>query len=373
MEVSGSSRPRVNQFCVYNISASDGETEQRVAALTIKYKAPHKLTLGHICEGLAEMNLDKVVEVGDNESVVIRCRRLVAAVTTQGFSYMVRAGVKYGEIYTGEATIFLRIPEDASTVYYSLSVPKGDVGPSTDWNDDGNRPNRLHLTAVAQAVAFTLRAIQTRPRGAQWRKRALNQLKTWNVVVKEIEDTITDNEMPSSEYRPSPGGSPDIIRSPTQFRKKRKEVETCASITSPTSSDDDDHHPDTPSRPPPPSNRRNLQASVNRPFQTGKRGGKAESHSKDHRQKNLGRFCTSSRLLGIIIGGELDQQCPNVKEHGKSRYHHLNDVTFMRHIWRVFHDQLDYCEDMNIHGARGALFKVKLPGFGYTVAERHRH
>jgi hypothetical protein len=90
------------------------------------------------------MELDEVVEVGEDESVAIRCRRLVAAVITQGYSYMVRAGVEYGEIYTGEATIFLRIPDDPSTVYYSLSVPKGDVGPTTDWSEHGDQPNRLH-------------------------------------------------------------------------------------------------------------------------------------------------------------------------------------------------------------------------------------
>jgi hypothetical protein len=33
-------------------------------------------------------------------------------------------------------------------------------------------------------------------------------------------------------------------------------------------------------------------------------------------------------------------------------------------------NQLDYCEEINMHGARGALFKVKLPGFGYTVAAK---
>jgi hypothetical protein len=107
--ITKSSRPRADQFCVYNISGGVEETEHRVAALTIEYKAPHKLTLGHIYEGIAEMNLDEVVEEGENESVAIRCRRLVAAVITQGFSYMVKAGVEYGEIYTGEATIFLRI------------------------------------------------------------------------------------------------------------------------------------------------------------------------------------------------------------------------------------------------------------------------
>jgi hypothetical protein len=40
-----SSRPRADQFCVYNISGGEGETEHRVTALTIEYKAPHKLTL----------------------------------------------------------------------------------------------------------------------------------------------------------------------------------------------------------------------------------------------------------------------------------------------------------------------------------------
>jgi hypothetical protein len=103
-----------------------------VAALTIEYKAPHKLTLGHIYKGLGEMELDEVMEVGTDESLAIRCQRLVAAVITQGYSYIIRAGVEYREIYTSVATIFLRVPDDPSNVYYALSVPKGDVGPTTD-------------------------------------------------------------------------------------------------------------------------------------------------------------------------------------------------------------------------------------------------
>jgi len=42
----------------------------------------------------------------------------------------------------------------------------------------------------------------------------------------------------------------------------------------------------------------------------------------------------------------------------------------MRHIREVLRDQLDCREEMNMHGARGALFKVKLPRFGYTVAAK---
>lgn len=42
----------------------------------------------------------------------------------------------------------------------------------------------------------------------------------------------------------------------------------------------------------------------------------------------------------------------------------------MRNVRDLLCNQLDYWEDMNRHGARGALFRVKLPGFGYTVAAK---
>lgn len=51
---SQSSRPRADQFCVYNT----GE-ESCTAAFVIEYKAPHKLPLGYIYEGLNDMDLDK--------------------------------------------------------------------------------------------------------------------------------------------------------------------------------------------------------------------------------------------------------------------------------------------------------------------------
>ena len=99
---------------------------------------------------------------------------------------------------------------DPSTVYYSLSVARGDVGFTIDWSEHDDQSNRLHLTAVSQAVAFTIRALQTPPRDINWRARALPWLKTWNVVVKDIEETIADDEVPCSEYRRSPGVNPHL-------------------------------------------------------------------------------------------------------------------------------------------------------------------
>lgn len=40
--------------------------------------------------------------------------------------------MEYSEIYTREATIFLSVPDNPSTVYDVLSVPKRDIGPMTD-------------------------------------------------------------------------------------------------------------------------------------------------------------------------------------------------------------------------------------------------
>jgi hypothetical protein len=73
--------------------------------------------------------------------------------------------------------------------------------------------------------------------------------------------------------------------------------------------------------------------------------------------------------MGMVDGGELDWRCLNVKEHGESR-HQLNRNTFMEHIRELLRNQLNYCVEMNVHGARGAFFKVKLPRFRYTVAAK---
>ena len=65
--------------------------------------------------------------------------RLITAVITQIFSYMIRVGLQYGYVCTGEAFIFLKITDDPSTVYYYLSIPNQDV-------EQTNEPQR---TAVA--------------------------------------------------------------------------------------------------------------------------------------------------------------------------------------------------------------------------------
>lgn len=103
---SRTSLPRADQFCVYSVSNEAGETTHRVPVLIIEYKAAHKLTLGHIYTGLREMDLDDIVQEQLEEDVTRQCQRLVAAVITQAFAYMIASGLEFGCVFTGEAFIF---------------------------------------------------------------------------------------------------------------------------------------------------------------------------------------------------------------------------------------------------------------------------
>ena len=62
-----STRPRADQFCVYNASDGAQDTEHRAAAFVAEYKAPHKLPLGIIYEGLGDMELEEVVHCRETD------------------------------------------------------------------------------------------------------------------------------------------------------------------------------------------------------------------------------------------------------------------------------------------------------------------
>lgn len=137
-------RPRADHFCEYNIS-TDPQREECVPAFIVEYKAPHKLTRRAIQEALRDMALEDVLGDGDDDTSHKKYQRLVAAAVTQAFSYMVLAGLEFGYVCTGEAFIFLQVPEDPSTVHYFLSMPQENVGPSTGWSEDGHAELELLL------------------------------------------------------------------------------------------------------------------------------------------------------------------------------------------------------------------------------------
>ncbi|KAK1657513.1 hypothetical protein BDP55DRAFT_685586 [Colletotrichum godetiae] len=137
---------RADQFCIYR--TSDGRNS---SALAIECKAPHKSRRDEVVTSLeSEIRPGHDVMNKDGEGFGFVSRPLVVAVVTQLFSYMIGKSIQYGYVCTGEAFVFLYIPDDPTIVCYCVRVPHLDV------LDDDDDENRLHGTAVAQVFAFRL-------------------------------------------------------------------------------------------------------------------------------------------------------------------------------------------------------------------------
>ncbi|OAA65097.1 Protein kinase-like domain protein [Akanthomyces lecanii RCEF 1005] len=358
-------RPRADQFCVYNKGASE-----RIPAFIVEYKAPHKLSLAHIKAGLVNMDLDDIVRLQENETPEILCRRVVAAVITQAHSYMITGGIKYAYICTGEAFIFVKVKrEEPETAYYFLSIPKDDVGESTGWMANPGGNNRLHLTAVGQVLAFTLRALQTTPREVGWIKWAEARLKRWEMIYDDILGEIEEEDIPASDFKPATRGRYHYLRM-YPVRTRSGAILASAASCSPSRhvipSDDDDHSdggfdPNTPSRNP--GERRAPDSSSSPPI--------AETSRVSSTRGTTRKYCTQRCLRGLQSQASLDPSCPNVRDHGVDR-HQLNPATLIRRLSEQFSprelhpDTQLGCKSLHIHGTRGALFKVSLLSHGYT-------
>lgn len=359
-------RPRADQFCVYNIpNESVSESVHRVAAYIKEYKSPHKVTLGHIYGGLGDIDVDEVIEQKDDELPEARFQRALVGLLSQPFDYMIHAGTQVGVLSTGEADIYLRIGDDPSILLHHLSVPKGDVGEETGWNSDSICSNRLHLTAVGQSLAFTLQALQLRPRNQAWRLQATKTLPKWEIVLADILDDIPEDEVPSSEYRPP--NTEYFDRSPIQLRRRKRKSspDDCRRLNPHSNDSDNEEDPGTPSK------GAHVSKAIERkqPASTGQTS--ALTNTNSFHEDNHRRYCTLKCLQGLVHRENLDLDCPNVRDHvrdhGKSK-HVLTRQSFVRRLQRQLCETVNAdCEVLGIHGSRGALLKVTLSSHGYTV------
>ena len=184
---------RADQFCVHVVA-----NERQVPAYVVEFKAPHKLTEPELVAGLHEVELERDVIGREGDTFEFHATLLVSAVVTQIVSYMFDTGVRDGYICTGEAFVFLHIPEDPTVVLYHLCIPNKDV--------QADDEHRLHRTAVGQVLAFTLQALAAETPSQEWFDSAHEKLSTWKVeyldVLRDIPETIR-KDPPPSVYRPS--------------------------------------------------------------------------------------------------------------------------------------------------------------------------
>ncbi|KAM5430633.1 hypothetical protein McanMca71_005459 [Microsporum canis] len=381
---SRSSRPRADQFCVYNAGR-----EGNIPAFIIEYKAPHKLTLDTVDAGLKDMEVDDVVLYNEDDGPEKLARRRVAAVISQAFSYMIQGELEFGYICTGETFIFLRVPsDDPTTVYYYLSIPNKDVEEATLLN--GSLDDCLHLTAVGQVLAFTLRALKTRPRGQDWRKYAEDQLKTWEIEHDDIlfASDISEVEKSSgkklSDYKQSRRSRDEYIRaSPVRTRSKALFSASCRDPEErPTNSDPDSDdsnggggggrfYPSSPTEGLPRRSSNLMVVVPPPPPPSSPPPAPTERAKYLYNYGPIAPWCTQKCLLGLRNRGPLDPDCPNVASHGKGQ-HAIDEHVFRKLVREQIIGKTGPwgCESMHRHGTSGALFWLTTFPYGYTLVAK---
>ncbi|PGG98191.1 hypothetical protein AJ80_09569 [Polytolypa hystricis UAMH7299] len=383
---------RPDQICVYR--SNNRPSESRTMIYVSEYKPPHKLTAPHLRLGLQAMNIPKDVvnrktiptSAAPDALFQYHAERLTASAITQTYHYMIEGGLEYGLLATGEAIVFLKVNwEEPDTLYYHLAEPGPEVSA---------HPNHFHVcTAVGQYLAFSLMALgspgQQRIHGQEERRRVTLGLSTW---AEDFETTL--RSIPESERSlssGSPGYQPTtyegVDRSPYFLRWKRRRLGRADQVEGetlrndrPQSSDDESapNPPDTPSPTEPRS----------------RRGGRQKSQRSQHilSQRPHGggeqgrKYCTQKCLLGLVGGGFLDPECPNVALHRRQdgydcdEYRVRNQMRAYTHVhhpvdhagWlQLLRKQMERSLDDGITplgegGARGVLFQVTVLVYGYT-------
>ena len=377
---------RPDQICVFTTVENT-----KKPTLVVEYKAPHKVTFAQLRHILQPDRLPLVLESVINRVKVpskeereayfeYYAERLVAAVISQTFSYMVHCGTQYGYVSTGEAFIFLYIKpeEEAKTVYYHLAEPNEDVKaqkqafPSEDY---------LNRTAISQVLAFTLLALKSVQEGQEWREEIIESLKTWEVdyeaILRQIPQTPKTAGEPSpflSQYRPTtyrlivPKRSGSIHQRLRSRKTPNNDSTIQAHQGTPPSSDDESSPSSTPTRP-----QGGPRGKQGQRGQRGQRGRPPAGAASSSRAAQKRAFCTQLCLQGLAQGGPLDRQCPNVSNHYKEGHqgdrHQLNGEEFRVLLGEQLRQgRGDAVQPLGMQGARGALFKVTLTSHGYTVA-----
>ncbi|KAI0199747.1 hypothetical protein F4808DRAFT_471227 [Astrocystis sublimbata] len=113
--------------------------------------------------------------------------------------------------------------------------------------------------------------------------------------------------------------------------------------------------------------------------ETDRKNPKGSTNFKPPRWRNIARsrmaiadqpFCSQECLLGLVNGDALDVRCPNIGDHPKR---HISLSKFRRLVRRQLSEDGDGDADampIDLSGATGTVFKVRLSSYGYTVVAK---
>ncbi|EKV07085.1 metalloprotease m41 ftsh [Penicillium digitatum] len=350
---------RADQFCVHLVA-----DERQIPVYAVEFKAPHKVTIPELVAGLHQMDpaRDVINQEGDTFEFYATC--LVAAVITQIFSYMIDSGVQYGYICTGEAFVFLHIPEDDPTVVqYFMCIPNQDVQADDEL--------RLHRTAIGQVLAFTLQALAAEAPSQEWHDAAHDTLKTWEVeyldVLRKIPETLRKYPQ-ASNYRPSHWKlEPKAHNTRSRARCEPDMSTPKHSSTEGSGSDEESHSPSiaAATRSRSSRDRDNNRQSTKESEST--RAGRGNNKTSRKDRQSTRPYCTIACIRGMVNRDPLDKECPNRKLHGGQR-HSMGPQEFTRRLHcQLARNRNHGFEQLHVCGRTGYLVKATLLSHGYTV------
>ncbi|KAI0189676.1 hypothetical protein F4808DRAFT_467253 [Astrocystis sublimbata] len=327
--------------------------ERRSTIAISDYKPPHELSLPQLRAGLRELDIMDVVAnhkipVEEEAKSYYYATELVASAVTQTFHYMVKSGLAYGLLTTGEGIVLLKIDwDDPRTVYYHLAEPAEEVVAHANYRA---------CSAVSQYLGFHLLALSDYShRGQDVRDRAIKGLTTWTTDFRKAASTVPEPQ------RIPPRDSDALI--PGRYLS----IDRTVPRRSWRLQGDGEHGSDAaiwsiPQRDEPLNGARGLQHII--PTAGGDLA-----------------YCTQKCILGLVNRDLLDPDCPNLKLHrqrsnGSSLVnadsrHPISHCDFLQLLSHQLKCTLDYgITSLDITGARGALFKVTLLGYGYTFVSK---
>ena len=382
-QLSTQGRPRPDQFCIHRAD------DKHSLLMTVEYKPPHKLTVENLRAGL-QPRMDfwndvvqrKEIPTDEAEKLKYNAAQIVRSVLTQEYHAMLWEGLEISYVTIGLALVLLRIPrDDPGTLLYFLCEPNMEI----DRDDDDNY--RQPKTAIARVLCLSLMSSLSAIRDHVWRTNAMGQLNTWATSFDLVRSRIPDDELqqapPGSEYTGSPHtstegtGSEWLPSSPMPSPTPQGRAQTrssCApsqAVPCPDQSSDDS---DSNTTAPEARRKRNLSQVTSSPHnQSPRPRGFGNDRSGTSRQHTT-QFCTQRCLIGLQQkDGLLDDNCPNVDLHRKSRNDERHPITaeaLVQQLNQQLNKDLDhYCTPLGGCGpwTSGAPFKIVCELYGYTI------
>ncbi|KAI2887417.1 hypothetical protein CBS11852_7480 [Aspergillus niger] len=373
--------PRPDQFCIHRV---DDNTTNLLTS--VEYKPPHKLSVATLRMGLRPMDLWKDMvrsnKIPTNQEAKLRynAERLVCSALVQEYHVMIQEGLEYSYVTNGIARVLLRVPhDDPSTLLYFLCDPNSEV--------DMEMEATLANTSVARTLCLCLMAFHSPVRGQEWRNSVRPDIPIWKTSFDHTRSHIPEDEFrqlplnsdstapefPSpdsgSTYEPS-SSPPDSPESAARQVSARSRVSCAPSDmrhrSQSSQSPDPDSNPATRHKrtfshvPSSPSAQRVAR-------QRATNDDKGPDSQSDHRDA---QFCTQRCLLGLQTGGLLDDCCPNVMLHRRSKddlQHPITSENLVRLLKAQLDENIDRCTPLGGCGAYGAPFKLTCVVYGYTV------